>query len=354
MKINKNVYVLHDFDGRPYYKAIEERYNVIYLNTRPFRFLLRDLIKFKSIKKDTLNSLYFFFFLPFYNKRSFILAMAPFNVRLIYYGLLVFRNKVYYHTSWPNWNGSVPFNLPILGGSIIQALWKFFLSNFQARIAVTLGAQESLSDFLNGHIVHQIPHVVDVKSISASHLQYKFDRDCKHVGYLGRLDTLKGIIIFFDIFEMFRNNDSYKFFCVGQGKYTSKAKELSSKYQNMEYLGYISDRDAIRDYLSDLDILLVPSIRCSKWEELFGLVIIEAMSQGVVVVSSDHVGPVSIIDNTHDGFLFSEDSYFEGCIDILKKDKSFYKSISINALKKSKRYDMLNISRKWNRCLGSE
>lgn len=49
------------------------------------------------------------------------------------------------------------------------------------------------------------------------------------------------------------------------------------------------------------DLLLFPS----TWEEPFGLVVLEAMVSGVVVIASDEGGPAEIITNNENGVLFS-------------------------------------------------
>ena len=84
----KKVIVLHDFDGKPYFKALEQVADVVYLNTRPFRFMLRDLLKYRKIQRETLNSLLFLFKLPFVRQQTILLGMAPFNIRLLIYSFL--------------------------------------------------------------------------------------------------------------------------------------------------------------------------------------------------------------------------------------------------------------------------
>ncbi|QTH72547.1 hypothetical protein [Pseudoalteromonas xiamenensis] len=142
MKKISKIYILHDFDGRPYYKAVEKSHDIQYLNTRPFRFAIRDLVKNKKLTKDTINSLLFLFKMPFLGGENIILAMAPFNFRVIFYGMLSYRNRVHYHTSWPFWHGHVPFEYPRPVRKLLQKIWMNLLNSFESRIAVTAGASK--------------------------------------------------------------------------------------------------------------------------------------------------------------------------------------------------------------------
>ena len=111
-----NVIVLHDFDGSLYFKGLSHVAGVKYynlqpstFNLQPFRFLIRDIFKFKKIQKNTFESLLFFFSLFFKKDNTIIIGTAPFNFRFVVYAsILSIRNSVFLHTSWPFWNESPP------------------------------------------------------------------------------------------------------------------------------------------------------------------------------------------------------------------------------------------------------
>ncbi|MGL1115081.1 glycosyltransferase family 4 protein [Vibrio vulnificus] len=343
------IYILHDFDGRPYYKAIEDKIDIVYLNTRPFRFAIRDLVKYKKLTKDTMNSLVFLLKMPFLSGENIILAMAPFNYRIIFYGMLCFKNRVHYHTSWPFWDGHVPFEYRRPLKKMLKKIWMRLLNSFESRIAVTEGARNSLSKFLNYSVVVQIPHSVDVEIINEYDFENRISRKDVRVGFLGRLDESKGIQLFLDIYNGFRDTDAVSFYCAGKGTYSDKVISLANSNANFNYCGFISDRTQVRRFLSELDFLLVPSIRSNSWEELFGLVIIEAMSQGVVVFATDHIGPCSILEHGVDGYIFNEDIFVDSCFKYLVLEKNQFRPIALEAIKKSEKYKLDVIATQWEK-----
>ncbi|MEX2349697.1 MAG: glycosyltransferase, partial [Flavobacteriaceae bacterium] len=91
------------------------------------------------------------------------------------------------------------------------------------------------------------------------------------------------------------------------------------------------------------------SKRTSKWEELFGLVIIESMSQGVIPVSSSHSGPKEIITEGT-GYLFEEGQMERTLINILeKKDSPNLKAAE--CIKISKHFLPKHIAERWKAIL---
>jgi len=82
--------------------------------------------------------------------------------------------------------------------------------------------------------------------------------------------------------------------------------------------------------------LILPSRKFKNWEELFGIVIIEAMATGIPVIASNCIGPKEIIENGKDGILFKKED-FNGLINsimLLKNNEKLRKKLVKNANKK--------------------
>ncbi|BCM52006.1 hypothetical protein BvCmsSINP020_1834 [Escherichia coli] len=61
----KDIIIVHDFDGRPYFKAIEKNFQCKFINSRPIRFLIRDIVKREQLLKTLLILFCFYFFCLF-------------------------------------------------------------------------------------------------------------------------------------------------------------------------------------------------------------------------------------------------------------------------------------------------
>ncbi len=77
-------------------------------------------------------------------------------------------------------------------------------------------------------------------------------------------------------------------------------KELKNKYGDITNLHFLGWREDIPQILKASDIFVLPSLR-----EAFGLVLLEAMASGVIVVATDNGGTTDIIDDGKSGYLVS-------------------------------------------------
>ena len=144
--------------------------------------------------------------------------------------------------------------------------------------------------------------------------------------FVGRFIPTKNINILAKIFiENFTDKQS-KLLIVGDGKLFSKFKDL---YQNnkIEFCGNISGNDLIKKYHSS-SVFIFPST-----VEAWGLVINEAMSAGLPVISRNEVGAVhDLIENQQTGFVVNNwDEMKEKMLKIYY-DKKLYSQFSKNAV----------------------
>jgi glycosyltransferase involved in cell wall biosynthesis len=89
---------------------------------------------------------------------------------------------------------------------------------------------------------------------------------------------------------------------VGKGKLRKKIKKIANKHENLiELKGYLSQKELIQVY-RDADIFIMPS-----QNETFGLVYIEAMSQGLPIIYTKNDGIDGYFDNGEIGFAVNPD-----------------------------------------------
>ncbi len=116
------------------------------------------------------------------------------------------------------------------------------------------------------------------------------------IGYLGRLDTPKGVHI---LINAAKELESYDFFIAGKGILENKLKELAKNICNIKFLGSFQNP---LEFISKMDIMVVPSIR-----EPLGNIIIESGYAKKPVIASNVDGIAEIIENGSNGILINPD-----------------------------------------------
>lgn len=120
--------------------------------------------------------------------------------------------------------------------------------------------------------------------------------------YTGRLCKDKGVLELLEAFEqVISGYDNVKLLIVGSvsygetttDEYTNMVAKKVEKYQDRIILtGFVPYKDMYK-YYNIADVQIIPSM----WEEPFGLVAIEGMSQGLAVICSDSGGLVEVVDD---------------------------------------------------------
>jgi glycosyltransferase involved in cell wall biosynthesis len=112
------------------------------------------------------------------------------------------------------------------------------------------------------------------------------------VGYIGRLDTPKGVHI---LIESAKKLTKYNFFIAGKGVLEKRLKDSAKKYKNIKFLGSFKNP---LNFISKMDVIVVPSIR-----EPFGNIIVEAGFCKKPVIATNIDGIPEIIKNGISGIL---------------------------------------------------
>jgi len=135
--------------------------------------------------------------------------------------------------------------------------------------------------------------------------------------FVGRIIPEKGLDILIDAY----NNMDYSkatLVVVGSAKWYGDGKQIRGTYtsqlqdkvdksnKNIKFLDYVSGRDLYTLY-SATDIFVCPS----RWNEPFGLVVVEAMASENAVIASNVGGIPEIIESGKDGILFSPENSIE-------------------------------------------
>lgn len=150
--------------------------------------------------------------------------------------------------------------------------------------------------------------------------------------YVGRLIKRKNVNVSISALKKVYKNNKFVYNIVGKGAESIPLMTLSSdlKLENsIKFLGY-KERDEVIDIMSETEVFIMISDN-----ETFGLVYIEAMSRGCIVVASKNGGMDGIILDGFNGFLCeqgNEDELITICNKINKMSLEEKIHLSKNAI----------------------
>ena len=170
---------------------------------------------------------------------------------------------------------------------------------------------------------------------------------------VGRLAPEKGFLRLLDIWAIAQNKlgDGYKLYIVGDGvekpKIQSRILELGIQ-SSVELLGQLPNRDT-------LNLMRRAKIYCmSSFTESFGMVLLEAMYNGVPQIAYDvRVGPRNIVQNGITGFLIpdGDEEAFASRIAELFTDSAKWESMSASSKKRVLLFSENNVIPKWEQII---
>lgn len=145
---------------------------------------------------------------------------------------------------------------------------------------------------------------VKVPQDSNNKIQYLYDElnlsnDDAIVGFVGRLNTPKGVHAFIKTISIVKNKcPQAKFIIAGDGPMRQELEAFAENLGVSQHIKFLGFRKDVRDIMSLFKVLVVPSIR-----EPFGNVVIEAAFARKVVVASNVDGISETVVNGETGYL---------------------------------------------------
>lgn len=211
-------------------------------------------------------------------------------------------------------------------------------------IAISDAVNEKFKDFKEKvvKVYNAVDNEVYKPNLDVEYLykELNLSKNDKIIGIFSRLDWWKGHKLAIDAFKVvYTKINNVKLLIVGEGPYKNDIVEYTKKvgiYENVLFLGYRKD---IPQLMNLCYVILNPSTQ----PEPFGRTIIEAMSCGKVVISTNLGGPTEIINHLEDGILVSPNKEeINKYMKLVFKDKELYNKISTNALLKAKKFAIEN------------
>jgi len=240
----------------------------------------------------------------------------------------VLRKKTVYSAALP----------PMLHApKLLLKFYNFLASKLIGRVDVII----SPSIEVRGILAYQInpQKIVVIPNFTTKSYYKNCMKEKNSILFVGRLEIKqKGIDLLLHSLCYVREEISdVNLYIIGQGNSRSYLEDLTEELklrENVKFLGYV-DEDELADMYSKCEIFVLPSLY-----ESFGIVIIEAMSAGLPVISNDLDCVSEILENGKYGILvkIGDIKGFADQLIRLLKDEELKNYYSRMSLERSKKY----------------
>jgi glycosyltransferase involved in cell wall biosynthesis len=192
--------------------------------------------------------------------------------------------------------------------------------------------------------------VIDFREKFHLRLKHNLPKNSKIVLFVGSFITRKGIDLIIDTIQSNRITTSDLFFILIGGKPDnlgkSKIKELqNTKLSNYLIIDYL-DKSELFEYYTLSDFFLLPTR-----EDIWGLVINEAMSKGLPIISTKKsIAALELVDKSN-GFLLDDisiNSIVNALLKLSKMDEISINKLSANSSNRIKSYTIENYAKQIN------
>jgi len=349
--LKERIYILHKNGADSHYTGLnylltQNNIELQYFEFSIFSKLFKSLFRFDfKLFFKQFENLRFLASLLFSKNKKIVLGIAPFDPKLL--KLLPFFKKhhIYYHSSWTYWDKTFHPNKKKNTKKTFNAWASFLEDKVRHHFVVT---QQTKNQLLANYKIEDSKISVVAHSLKKAFLNPAEDvvRVKNSFVYLGRLVPQKGIE---EILNFFKANNECELTIVGNGSMKKNVEKTALKYNNINYKPFTRNvKDLVKEIRAN-EFMILNSKTTTKWEELFGLVIIESMSQGTIPIASNHSGPKEII-TSDTGYLFKEGD-LENCLTGIINSGGFEEAKSMNCIIDSKKYRPEKIALRWKKIL---
>jgi len=210
------------------------------------------------------------------------------SLKLAFFLFFLPVSNLVFHERGAIWNYSPTFNLLLRFMS-----WKSTLILANSNATKLMLVQKF---FVNKYKIKVLHNGINTSAISSNIKKIKENSQFFHIGFIGRLDTPKGVHLLVDAMN-YLTNYSIKLTIVGDGVLSKCLKDRSSHLKSISFVGRANNP---YNFLNQFDLLVVPSIR-----EPLGNVCLEAGLCKVPVLAANVDGIPEIIENNVSGELIT-------------------------------------------------
>ncbi|MCC7077600.1 MAG: glycosyltransferase family 4 protein [Acidimicrobiia bacterium] len=184
----------------------------------------------------------------------------------------------------------------VVQSSAALRLERLLARHFATRVIAISDAVAAQLDPRNVVVVYDSPDLEEFRPERAGHFRpgASLPDTAPVVGFLGRIDTWKGVDVLLDAFGGVRHSVEGARLVVAGPDVPGKedyAEDLRRRAGRIEGVTWLGACDVPPDFLADVDVLAVPSTS----PEPYGLVVAEALASGVPVVVTADGGAEEIV-----------------------------------------------------------
>lgn len=207
--------------------------------------------------------------------------------------------------------------------------------------AVSDAASEYVTSLTNKKPVI-IPNGIDLQKYTPRPTKKK--GKVRTILYIGRLERRKGVKYLIQAFALLaKDNDNIQLQIIGDGTDRTKLEEFvdNKKIPRVVFRGYVSEEEKI-SAIADADVFCSPAL----FGESFGIVLLEAMALGTVVLAGNNPGYSAVLKDKADVSIINPKDVkaFAARLDMLLYDEKLRKSWQQWALKHVKQFNYSDIT----------
>ena len=143
------------------------------------------------------------------------------------------------------------------------------------------------------------------------------------ISYLGRIDKSKNVeflVFAFIEFKMKNPTIPLKLRIAGAGSESKKIKEITNKYQFIEYLGFLPYTE-IDKFIQSSDFMIIPSLH-----DNLPTVGLESLMNGTPLLLSNQTGLAFFLTDSYDSFIFEPTK--DGILNVLERATKDFETIN--------------------------
>lgn len=142
--------------------------------------------------------------------------------------------------------------------------------------------------------------------------------------YVGRLEPNKGVQVLIEAYT--KKMRKSRLLVAGEGTYCQTLKQQARNNPNIIFLGQLPHQKLALLYRNAL-ALIIPSL----WPEIITLVVIEAMSHGLPVITTGNGGLMEVVDGNKAGIIYGEVDELVDALDLIEDNRDLRNELAANA-----------------------